>query len=77
MNCFHTGCPNPAAYTFHAGALCIEHASEARQHAPHLVLAPIPGLELEEKTDPNAGESGATQDVGSIYPDKPVTRPGE
>jgi hypothetical protein len=32
---------------------------------------------IEEKTDPNIGESGVTQDVGSIYPDKPVTRPGE
>jgi hypothetical protein len=72
MNCFHTGCPNPAAYTFHAGALCIEHAAEARQHAPQLVLSPI-----EEKTDPNAGESGITQDVGSVYPPKPITRPGE
>jgi len=72
MNCFEPGCPLPAAYTFHSGALCVQHASEARQNAPQMALTAI-----EEKTDPNIGESGVTQDVGSIYPDKPVTRPGE
>jgi hypothetical protein len=71
MNCFHAPCANPVAYTFHSGGLCIEHASEARQNAPHLVLTPVD----EELTDPNP-DHHPTLDVGSHYP-RDKTRPGE
>jgi hypothetical protein len=81
MNCFHAPCANPVAYTFHSGGLCIEHASEARQNAPHLVLTPVDeeapedeGYE-EELTDPNP-DHHPTLDVGSHYP-RDKTRPGE
>jgi hypothetical protein len=63
-----------AAYTFHAGALCIVHASEARQHAPGLVLTPIAVVD-DLPTDPNYDPDGphVTRPVGSVYPDdKPI-----
>jgi len=66
MKCFTQGCPNPVAYTFHSGGLCIPHASDVRQNAPTVVLTAVD----DEATDPNASDEGPheTREVGSTYP---------
>lgn len=67
MKCFHAPCPNPVAYTFHSGGLCVQHASDARQNAPQLVLSAYD----DEPTDPDP-DHHETLPVGSVYPrDKP------
>jgi urease alpha subunit len=71
MKCFQVPCPNPVAYTFHSGGLCIQHASDVRQTAPQVVMTPYD----DEPTDPHAANDEgphATLEVGSVYPrDKP------